>query len=60
MNAMLGSTSTCVVDGCREPAVVTPRSPATQEVTDSPPGELDPLCATHAEMANDPEVPPES
>ncbi len=51
-------TSTCVVDGCSEDAVAVARSPATDELTDSRPGELDPLCARHAEMAEEPEVPP--
>lgn len=48
---------TCVVDGCDEPAVVTPRAPTTAEVVDAPDGELVPLCARHAEQADAPEVP---
>jgi hypothetical protein len=41
------------------PAVVTPRSPAAADVVDSPPGEIVPLCAAHAEQANTPEDPPQ-
>jgi hypothetical protein len=49
--------ATCVVAGCGEPAVVSPRAPTTAEVVDAPVGELVPLCARHAERANAPEVP---
>ena len=49
---------TCVVAGCSEPAVVTPRSPTAEEVVDSQPGEIEPLCAVHAEQANTPPNPP--
>lgn len=47
----------CSVDGCTEPAVVTPRSPVTDEVVDAPDGELVPLCARHAEQADEPPSP---
>jgi hypothetical protein len=48
----------CAVADCQEPAVVTPRAPAAADVVDSPPGEIVPLCAAHAEQANTPEDPP--
>lgn len=60
MSDLAGSTSTCTVDGCSEPAIMEARSPTTQQLTDSSPGELDALCARHAEMADEPEVPPKA
>jgi len=56
--AQIGPDSACSVDGCGEPAAVTPRAPTTAEVVDAPPGELVPLCARHAEEAEEPETRP--
>jgi hypothetical protein len=57
MNELTGPDALCTVDGCQEPAVVTPRAPTTDEVSDAPAGELVPLCAEHAEQADVPPVP---
>ncbi len=48
----------CAAPGCGEPAVVTPRAPAADDVLDAPDGEIVPLCAEHAEQADTPETPP--
>jgi hypothetical protein len=58
MTELPDTQQTCVVDGCEEPAVVTPRAPTTDDVVEEPDGEIVPLCADHAEQANAPEVPP--
>ncbi len=47
----------CTVVDCQEPVANTPRSPTAADVVESPPGEIVPLCAIHAEQANAPEVP---
>lgn len=57
MTEMVGPESTCSVDGCDEPAVVTPRAASADEVRTAPDGELVPLCARHAEQAETPESP---
>lgn len=56
MSELTGPESTCSVDGCDEPAVVTPRASTAAEVTDEEPGELVPLCAVHAERTDAPEA----
>jgi hypothetical protein len=57
MSELTGPDTMCTVDGCHEPAVVTPRAPTTDEVSDASTGELVPLCAEHAEQADVPPVP---
>lgn len=59
MGEMTVPERTCTVDGCDEPAAVTPRAPTTAGVVEADPGEIIPLCAFHAEEADAPEVPPE-
>jgi hypothetical protein len=54
---MVGPESTCSIDGCDEPAVVTPRAASAHDVKEAPTGELVPLCARHAEQAETPEAP---
>lgn len=54
---MTGPDSVCSVDGCGEPAVVTPRASTAVDVHEEPAGELVPLCARHAEQADAPEAP---
>ena len=58
MSEMTGPASICAVDGCQDPAVVTPRAPTAADVVEVPPGEIVPLCAAHAEQADIPEDPP--
>lgn len=57
MGASTGPDSVCVVDGCGEPAVVTPRATAASDVVSSDSGEIVPLCADHAEEADTPPSP---
>ncbi len=54
---MTGPESVCSVDGCREPAVNTPRATVAEDVVDAPAGELVPLCARHAAETDVPEAP---
>lgn len=58
MSELTGPESVCHVDGCDEPAVRTPRATIVDPVVDGDPrpGQLVPLCATHAEQADAPEA----
>ena len=54
MTDLVGPDTVCSVDGCREPAVNTPRASSADDVVDAPAGELVPLCARHAAQAEMP------